>query len=131
MLIGGTTISVYSKTLKEKAQTEKASVSGPVEPSDILIHPNCKYMYASIRGANTISVLDVNDAGAISLRENINCGGMNPRGLYISPDTRFLFAANMDSGNVATFSISADGALRATGTGIKARTPGNLRIITV
>jgi hypothetical protein len=37
----------------------------------------------------------------------------------------------MDSGNIATFSIGTDGALRATGTGAKARSPGNMRILTV
>jgi len=111
---------------------EKAAEGlGKVEAADILIHPNGKYLYASIRGTNTIAVLDVDDAGAISLRENIDCGGVNPRGLCISPDARFLFTANIDSGNVATFSIGADGALRATGTGAKARCPGSMRIIAV
>jgi 6-phosphogluconolactonase len=110
---------------------ERAQGPGNVEAADILIHPNGKYLYASIRGANTIAVLDADDAGAISLRENIDCGGVNPRGLCISPDARFLFAANIDSGNIATFSISADGALRATGTGAKASCPGSMRIIAI
>jgi 6-phosphogluconolactonase len=102
---------------------------GKVEAADILIHPSGQCLYVSIRGVNTIAVLDVDDAGVVSLRENIDCGGGNPRGLCISPDARFLFAANMDSGTIAAFSISADGALRATGTGAKARCPGNMKII--
>ncbi len=111
---------------------EKAAEGlGKVEAADILIHPNGKYLYASIRGANSIAVLAIDDAGAISLRESTDCGGVNPRGLCISPDARFLFTANIDSGNIATFSIGADGALRATGTGAKARCPGSMRIIAV
>ena len=124
----------HPKTLAERMQMlqEKAPV-GPdkAEPADILIHPNGKSLYASVRGTNTISVLDVDSAGMLSLRDVIDCGGVNPRGLSISPDGRFLFAANMGSGNIATFSIGADGALCATGAGVKASSPGNLRIIAV
>jgi 6-phosphogluconolactonase (cycloisomerase 2 family) len=127
-------ILIHPKTLQERMQMlqEKAPAGlDTAESADILIHPNGKYLYASVRGTNTISVLDVDDAGAISLRDIVDCGGVNPRGLYISPDARFLFAANMNSGNIATFSISGNGALRATGTGAKARCPGSMRIIAV
>ncbi len=122
-------ILIHPKTLNEKMQMEKAV--DKAEPADILIHPNGKYLYASVRGTNTISVLDVDDVGAISLRDSIDCGGVNPRGLYISPDARFLFAANMNSGNIATFSIGSDGALCATGTGAQASSPGSMRIIAI
>jgi len=112
---------------------DEKSVKGidRVEAADILIHPCGNYLYASIRGANMIAVLDVDDAGMISLRENIDCGGVNPRGLCISPDARFLFSANMDSGNIAIFSINADGSLQATGMEAKARCPGNIRIMAI
>jgi 6-phosphogluconolactonase len=102
-----------------------------VEPADIVIHPNCRHMYASIRGADIIAVLDIDDAGAISLKQNIPCGGINPRGITLSPDARFLLSANMNSGNVTSFAIGDDGALRATGVGVKARTPGNIKIIEI
>jgi 6-phosphogluconolactonase len=124
----------HPKTLAERMQMlqEKAPAGlDKAEPADILIHPNGKYLYASVRGTNTISVLDVDTAGMISLREVIDCGGVNPRGLTISPDGRFLFAANMNSGNVATFSIGADGMLRATGAGVKASSPGSMRIVAI
>jgi len=47
-----------------------------VEAADILIHPNGKYLYASVRGPNTIAVLNVGEAGEVSLRENIDCSGL-------------------------------------------------------
>lgn len=120
---------MHPKTLQEKAQMEKAQDNA--EPADILIHPNGKTLYASIRGTNTISVLDVGADGLLALRDVIDCGGVNPRGIYISPDARFLFAANMNSGNVAPFSIGEDGALCPTNAVIKASTPGSMRIIAV
>jgi 6-phosphogluconolactonase len=101
------------------------------EATDILIHPNGRYMYASVRGTNTIAMLDVDVEGALSLRENIHCGGDSPRGLCISPDERFLFAANVASVNIAVFSIGADGALCATGTGVSGRCPGIIRFLAV
>jgi 6-phosphogluconolactonase len=121
---------MHPKSLHEKMQMEKMRGNlDKLEPAGILIHPNGKYVYASLRGENTIAVLDVDSAGAISLKESIDCGGKNPRGLTISPDARFLFAANMDSGNVATFSIGNDGSLQATGKEVKARCPGSIKII--
>jgi 6-phosphogluconolactonase (cycloisomerase 2 family) len=117
---------VHPKTLQEKMQMEKGV---RVEPADILIHPSGRYIYASTRGANLVSVLDVDEAGRLSFRESLDCGGVNPRGLTISPDARFLFTANMDSGNIATFAIAADGSLHPTGTGVKARCPGSMRIL--
>jgi len=121
----------HPKTLQEQMQMEKAAAPDKAEPADILMHPSGKILYASIRGTNTISVLDVDAAGAIALREVMDCGGVNPRGIYISPDARFLFAANMNSGNVAVFTIGSDGSLSATGAGIQASTPGSMRIIAV
>jgi 6-phosphogluconolactonase len=111
---------------------EKAAEGpGKVESADILMLPSGKQLYASIRGANTIAMLDIDEAGAISLRESIDCGGVNPRGLAISPEARFLFAANMDSGNIAAFSIGADGALHATGTVARASCPGTMKIVAI
>ncbi len=43
-------------------------------------------------------MFDLDEDGAVTLRNVIHCGGNNPRGLCISPDARFLFAANMNSG---------------------------------
>jgi len=100
-----------------------------VEPADIAMHPNCRHMYASIRGADIIAVLDIDEAGGLTLKQNISCGGTNPRGIVLSPDARFLLSANMNSANVTSFAIGEDGALSSTGKFVKARSPGNIKII--
>lgn len=117
---------IHPKTLHEigLAQTEKA------ESADIVIHPSGKYIYASLRGLNKIALLDIDEDGGISLRNDIHCGGVNPRGLQISPDNQFLLSANMESGNITVFSITKDGSLLPTDVQVKARCPGNIRIIT-
>jgi 6-phosphogluconolactonase (cycloisomerase 2 family) len=126
----------HPKTLQELEEMEavlRAKMGSPntPEPADIIVGPDGKHLYVSTRFMNTISVLDVDDSGAVSLRECVDCGGDNPRGLCISPDGRFLFAANMNSGNVAVFSVGTDGGLSAMGTGAEASSPGNMKIVEV
>jgi 6-phosphogluconolactonase (cycloisomerase 2 family) len=129
--VGAGNTLIHPKTLQEKEQMEKAAGRDKVEAADILIHPNGRLLYASVRGSNIIAVLDVDDHGMVSLRNNIDCGGVNPRGLCMSPDSRFLFAANMGSGNVAAFSIDEDGALQKIGTVAESRSPGSIRILSI
>ena len=102
-----------------------------VAAADILIHPNGKTVYASVRGTNTISMLDIDETGLISHRGSVSCGGVNPRSLSISPDERFLFSANVESGSVVTFSIEADGSLHPCGVEVRERCPGGIRFIAV
>jgi 6-phosphogluconolactonase (cycloisomerase 2 family) len=98
-----------------------------VESSDLVIHPNGKSLYAAVRGVNRIVSLDIDDEGSVSLKQSINCGGEHPRGLCVSPDGRFLFSANMASGNITTFAIRNDGNLEAVGE-TKAPCPANISI---
>jgi 6-phosphogluconolactonase len=126
----------HPKTAQEVEEMEavlRAKMGSPKspEPADLIIHPSGKWLYVSTRFKNSISVLDVDEKGVLSLREVVDCGGANPRGLGISPDGRYLFAANMDSGNVASFAIAEDGALRATGAEAKASSPGGMKFIEV
>lgn len=117
---------VHPKTLHEVEAVRPVRV----ESADIVIHPSGKYIYASVRGLDTISILNVDEEGALSLRCEVNCGGVNPRGLQLSPDSRFLFSANMESGNVTVFSIDADGMLQLADAGVDATSPGNICILT-
>jgi len=80
-------------------------------PSDIVITKDGKNLYCSVRKANKIVVLNVDDGGCMTAKQVLDCGGNNPRGLCLSPDGRFLFSANMESGNIARFIINADGGL--------------------
>jgi 6-phosphogluconolactonase (cycloisomerase 2 family) len=98
-----------------------------VESSDLVIHPDGKKLYAAVRGVNRIVSLLIDDQGAVSVKQSIDCGGEHPRGLCISPDGRFLFSANMVSGNITTFAIRDSGNLEAVGE-TKAPCPANISI---
>lgn len=111
-------------------QDEKAAEGiDRVEPSDILVHPNGKHLYVSVRGVNLIAVLDVDETGGMLLKQNISCEGAHPRGFCLSPDARYLFSANMISGNIATFAIGGDGGLTLVNKETKGVSPANMVIV--
>jgi 6-phosphogluconolactonase (cycloisomerase 2 family) len=110
-------------------KTEKELCVKP-QPSDIVIHPEAKNLYIAIRGINLIAAFKIEKDGDITLIQNINCDGDNPRGLCISPDGSFLFSMNNKSEDISVFSIGEDGILKKTEKGIKAKKPGNMKILT-
>ena len=106
--------------------SEAAEGVGKVEASDIVIHPNGRFLYVSVRGIDCISVFSLDDKGKMTLKENVDAHGAVPRGLSLSPDGRFIFASNMESGSVTGFFIEQDGSLRYTGIKAETSTPGNM-----
>jgi 6-phosphogluconolactonase (cycloisomerase 2 family) len=85
-----------------------------VEAADLAMYPGGQYLYASVRGLDVIAVMELDAYGGLILKQNIDCGGKNPRGLCVSVDGRYLFALNGDSQTIATFVIEKDGRLRRT-----------------
>lgn len=100
-----------------------------ISPSDVVVHPNGKYVFTSLRTRNLISVLEIVDDRTLALRQTLSCGGVNPRGLCVSPDGRFLLAANMQTEAVNAFAIGADGQLTPAGSTHTGGFPGNIQII--
>lgn len=102
-----------------------------ISPSDIVVHPNGKFVFTSLREKNAISVLEILDDGTLHLQQTLGCGGINPRGLCVSPDGRFLLAANMQSESVTVFTIGEDGCLAKSGSVHTGGFPGNMQILVV
>lgn len=100
-----------------------------ISPSDIVVHPRGNYVFTSLRKRNLISALRVMGDGSLMWIQTIPCGGENPRGLCISPDGRFLLAANIQSACVSIFSIGADGILTPAGQVHTGGFPGNIQIV--
>jgi 6-phosphogluconolactonase (cycloisomerase 2 family) len=102
-----------------------------IQASDMVIHPSGKYLYAALRGVNKIVGIEVSPGGDISLKQDIDCQGINPRGLCLSPDSRYLFSMNVQSDTVCVFAVSEYGILSFTGIKIKADNPGNMKFLCV
>lgn len=101
----------------------------PSEASDIAVHPNGRHLYASDRGTDMICVFDIDGQGGLTLRQNVPCGGKNPRGFSLSPDKRFLIAANSDTASLAVFRVGEDGLLELERSDIPAVCPANIRFV--
>lgn len=95
---------------------------------EAVIHPEGKYLYVSARNKNTISVFDIDESGMLHLKQNIFTEGINPRGMCIAPDGKFLLVAQTVTGDIRSFAIFSDGTLVPTGRYAEAIRPSNIRI---
>lgn len=109
--------------LDDKDRAEKWKEEGP---ADLAMTKNGKYLYASIRTINSITVLEADEAGCLHFRQNIHCGGRNPRGLKLSPDERFLFSLNRDSNTITKFEVGDNGLLKDLNEKTECNLPGNM-----
>jgi 6-phosphogluconolactonase len=74
--------------------------------AEIRISPDGHYLYMSNRGADNITVFQVDpEQGTIERVGSVDCGGRTPRNFNLSPDGRFLVCGNQDSDNVVVFRI--------------------------
>jgi len=85
--------------------------------ADIQISPSGRFVYASNRGHNSITIFRVDQrTGHLTHVDHASTLGSTPRSFCIDPTGRFLIAANQDSDTLVTFRIHApSGRLRPTG----------------
>ncbi len=93
-----------------------------VTAAAIHLHPNGKFLYTSNRGlegspTQSISVFTVNPTdGTLNLIQETDTKGKVPRDFALSPDGKFLLAANQDTDNIITFKVDPEtGQLEDTG----------------
>lgn len=83
-------------TLPEKQETNWGAA--------IKISRDGKFIYASNRADNTLSVLAVNEQGLLELVQNISTYGDHPRDFDLSKDDSYLVCANMQSDTLTLYS---------------------------
>jgi 6-phosphogluconolactonase len=90
--------------LLQTASMIPADYVGPKSAAEIAVSPDGKFLYASHRGDDTISVFAIDaEKGTLTKVDYIATGGKTPRHFAIDPTGEFLFAANQDSDNVVLF----------------------------
>lgn len=67
----------------------------------IRISSDGRFVYASNRGHDSLSVFTVNDDATLSLIQNISSGGQHPRDFALTPDETHIIVANRDTNNLA------------------------------
>ncbi|MBS4199865.1 lactonase family protein [Bacillus sp. FJAT-49732] len=77
--------------------------------ADIHIAPNGKFLYASNRGADSITIFKINQEDGSLTRIGIcSTYGKTPRNFAITPNGKFLFAANQNSDSIVIFKIDEE-----------------------
>lgn len=95
----------------QRISTIPPDFSGDNFPADIHWSADYRFIYASNRGHNSISVMEHKQDGTLELKGIVDCGGDWPRNFVLTPDGRFMVVANRKSGTLNLFTLN-------TGTGI-------------
>ena len=128
----GGTVTVFSYDAINAAMTEAQTISTlPRDFSrnntsaEIVLHPSGKFLYASNRGFDSITVFAVDQkSGALTFVEHQSTLGRTPRHFAIDPTGRWLLAENQASDSVVVFAIDPDtGKLKSTGQKISVGSP--------
>lgn len=99
----------------EETSVVPAGGAGPSYPSAVVVAPDGRFVWAAVRGDDTLAVLALGTEGAkAELVATVPCGGTWPRDLTLDPSGRRLYAANERSGDVTWFDLDPE-------TGVPAR----------
>src|SRR5690606_11338123 len=89
-----------------------------------------RYLYASTRGVDCISVFSVAADGGLERIQNTGCGGVWPRDFCLTPSGAHLLVANQHSNSVAILSRdAASGQLADTGRRLDVATPQCVKVV--
>ncbi len=101
----------------------------------VLVSPDGKLVFASIRGHNSITSYTVNATdGTLTYAFNRTAGGTikTPRDFAIDPTGKYLIVANQDSASVVVLQIAADGSMTTKGQPTTvAKSPAFVGIVTL
>jgi 6-phosphogluconolactonase len=128
----GGTITVFTYNAANAAMSEVQTIStlpkdfsGANTSAEIVLHPSGKFLYASNRGYDSITVFAVDEkSGRLTFVEHQSTQGRTPRHFAIDPSGRWLLAENQASDSVVVFAIDPDtGKLKPTGQTISVGSP--------
>lgn len=104
-----------------------AGYGGKVSAGEIILSHDGERVYVSNRGDDTIIAYQVDrQSGRLAELQRIPSGGVQPWNLALSPDGRWLLAANEASNALASFRVAADGRLAATGARLDVGKPASV-----
>jgi 6-phosphogluconolactonase len=107
--------------------------SGRTEAAEIEIHPSGKFLLASNRGPDTITVFAIDPKqGTLTLVETDSTRGRTPRHFALDPTGSWLLAANQDSDEIVVFHVNPDtGHLTPTGQVLEVPSPACVKFVSV
>jgi 6-phosphogluconolactonase len=92
----------------QTASTVPADFSGEPAASEIQVHPEGQWLYASNRGHNSVVIFRIDAAsGLLSLVGFQASLGITPRNFTLTPSGDMLLVANQDSDQIVVFRLDA------------------------
>ena len=131
------TVAVFTADAGTGALTEQAGFSllpadfqGQSAAAELAVHPNGRFLYASSRGHDSLTVFAIARSGALELIERVPSGGRTPRHFALDPTGRWLWAANQDSSEIVVFRVDPrTGRLEPTSRKLDAGSPVCVRFL--
>lgn len=103
------TVTVYGYEAGQLHERQTLDTLPPDAPASkvahILVAPSGRHLYVSNRGHDSIATFAIGPDERLERVALTPCGGETPRHFNLSPDGRFLLAANQDSGHVAVLAV--------------------------
>lgn len=111
--------------LQTVSLAEGAGPSAGSTAADLHLAPSGRFLYASVRGDDTLVVFAVDQGtGRLTFVERVSSGGRWPRNFGLDPSGRFLYAANQRSDSVVGFRVDpATGRLTPSGVRVEVPAP--------
>jgi len=134
------TVTAFSVDLKAGVLHRSQSIStlpddfkGENDDAEIVVHPSGKFLYASNRGHDSITVFAIDAAkGTLTVVEHASTKGKTPRNFAIDPTGTLLFAENQQSNNIVIFRIDEkNGKLTPTGKVLEVGQPVCIKFLAV
>ncbi len=98
--------------------------------AECLVHPSGKFVYVSNRGHNSIAAFQIKADGTVQASGHTSTNGEIPRNFGITPDGKFLLAANQNSAKIVIFKIDQNtGNLIPTGDVVSVPNPVCVRFL--
>ena len=91
--------------LLQHISTLSDGFSGISNCSALCFSKNNKYLYAANRGADTVTLFEVQKDGRLIRIKEYDCGGNHPRHMIVSKDGNYLVLCNQNSDNVVIFNL--------------------------
>lgn len=102
---GSMTLKQTVKTIPDSSRDQEVFNSA----SEVLVHPNGKFVYSANRGNDTVSVYEFDQtAGTLNRIQIEPMRGSWPRNINLSPDGNWLVAAGRDSNSAAPFQVDTN-----------------------
>ena len=100
------TVTVFAESrMVQTVSLLPPQVKGSNTAAEIAIHPNGRYVYASLRGADNIVVFAIDPSTGLLTPKGRVRTGASPRFFMIDASGKWLLAAGQDSNTITIFGI--------------------------